>query len=152
MRLTNRLLLLALLAVACAKRADHAPAADSPAAASVAPAGLAGTKWKLVKFTGGNDSTKIPVDLDKYNIAFGADGKVSVQADCNRGAGTWSSPEPSRLKFSALATTRAMCPPGSLSDKFLGDFQYMTSWIQRNGHLYISLMADAGIYEFEPAR
>jgi len=27
----------------------------------------------------------------------------------------------------------------------------MRSWIQRNGHLYISLMADGGIYELEPA-
>jgi len=160
------LLSLALLSGACAKPADRsAPAdtvaaaqridtpkaqADTPTVATPTATGLAGTKWKLVKFMGMNDSTKVPKDLEKYTIAFGADGKVAVQADCNRGSGTWSSPEPSTLKFSQLATTMAMCPPGSLSNKFLGDFQYMRSWIQRNGHLYISLMADGGIYELEP--
>jgi len=126
---------------------------DTPARPTVTPTGLAGTKWRLVKFIGMNDVTKTPADPDKYTVEFGADGKVSVQADCNRGAGTWSSPEPSSLRFSALATTRAMCPPGSMSDRFLGDFEYMRSWrMNKDGHLFISLMADGGIYELEPAK
>jgi len=162
-----RRLCFVLLIVACSRPVDRTSPADSVAAsqavaakaksdsliaAGPTTAGLAGTRWKLVKFIGMNDSTKIPTNRDKYTIAFGADGKVEVQADCNRGSGKWSSPEPSALQVSQFATTRAACPPGSLSPKFLGDFQYMRSWILRNGHLYISLMADGGIYELEPLR
>jgi para-nitrobenzyl esterase len=44
-----------------------------------------------------------------------------------------------------------MCPPGSLSDRFLKDFQYMRSYVIKDGKLHISLMADGGIYDFEPA-
>jgi heat shock protein HslJ len=152
MRPTNRLFWIATLCVACGQQVNRAPA-DTTARPSAAPAGLAGTRWKLVEFIGMNDATKTPTDAERYNVAFGTDGKVSVQADCNRGSGTWSSPEPSSLRFSALATTRAMCPPGSMSDQFLQDFEHMRSWrTNKDGHLFISLMADGGIYEFEPAR
>jgi para-nitrobenzyl esterase len=85
------------------------------------------------------------------HVAFGADGKVSVKADCNRGHGTWTSSAPNALHFGPLATTRAMCPPGSMSDRFLRDFGHMMSYVLKDGKLHISLMADGGIYDFEPA-
>jgi para-nitrobenzyl esterase len=37
-----------------------------------------------------------------------------------------------------------------MSDRLFGDFQYVRSYIMKDGHLFISLMADGGIYEFEP--
>jgi para-nitrobenzyl esterase len=135
--------------------AGGAPApVESKADSVTAPAaavGLAGTTWRLVQFRSMDEKTLTPDKPDKYTVAFGTDGKVSVKADCNRGHGTWTSSDPSALKFGPLATTRAMCPPGSLSDRFLKDFQYMRSYVIKDGKLHISLMADGGIYDFEPA-
>jgi para-nitrobenzyl esterase len=50
-----------------------------------------------------------------------------------------------------LALTRAVCPPGSLHDQWLKQWPYIRSYVMQDGHLFLSLMADGGIYEFEPA-
>jgi uncharacterized protein YecT (DUF1311 family)/heat shock protein HslJ len=114
------------------------------------PTGLGNTSWQLVKFQGGDDKTLMPDDKAKYTIAFGEDGGVSVRIDCNRGRGTWKSSEPSQLEFGPLALTRAMCPPAPLNDRIPKDWQYVRSYTMKDGHLFLALMADGGIYEFEP--
>jgi heat shock protein HslJ len=114
------------------------------------PANLEGTSWQFVKFQGGDDKTLTPDDKAKYTIAFGTDGRVRVRFDCNRGRGTWKSSASNQLQFGPLALTQAMCPPGSLHDRFVKDWGYVRSYIIKNGHLFLSLMADGGIYEFEP--
>ena len=43
-----------------------------------------------------------------------------------------------------------MCPPGSLHDRIVKDWELVRSYIIKNGNLFLSLMADGGIYEFEP--
>jgi putative lipoprotein len=97
--------------------------------------GLGGTSWRLVKF---------------QTIAFGTDHSLSVRFDCNRGRDTWRSAAAPQLGFGPLALTRAMCPPGSLHDQLVKQWPYVRSYVMRNGHLFLSLMADGGIYEFEP--
>jgi para-nitrobenzyl esterase len=132
-------LTLALLCGACPQspRQDTAPS-------------LGGTSWQLVKFQGSDSKTLTPDDRAKYTIAFGADGRVSARIDCNRGTGTWKSSGANQLQFGALATSRAMCPPGSLYDRIVKDWEFVRSYTIKNGHLFLSLMADGGIYEFEP--
>jgi para-nitrobenzyl esterase len=130
---------LALLLSACAS----APPAD-------APVSLAGTSWQLVRFQGGDGKVVVPDERSKYTIAFAADGSVSVRFDCNRGRGSWKSDAPGRLLFGPLALTRAMCAPGSLHDQLVKHWFYVRSYVIRKGHLHLLLMADGGIYEFEP--
>ncbi len=113
-------------------------------------AGLGGTSWRLVKFQGGDDTTLTPDDGSKYTLAFGADGRVSARIHCNRGSGAWKSAGPNGLQLGPLALTRAMCPPGSLHNRVVKDWEYVRSYLIKDGHLFLSLMADAGIYEFEP--
>lgn len=125
---------------------------DAKAASSEDRASLAGTSWQLVKFQGGDDKISIPDNRAKYAISFNADSSVNVRFDCNRGRGTWKSPEPNRLQFGALALTRAKCPPGSLHDRIVKDWGFVRSYVIKDGHLFLSLMADGGIYEFEPMR
>jgi putative lipoprotein len=114
-----------------------------------APAELGGTSWRLVKFQGSDETTLKPDDPSKYTIAFGTDGRLSARIDCNRGMGTWKSSGP-QLEFGPLALTRAMCPPGSLHDHIVKQWPYVRSYLMKDGHLFVSLMADGGIYEFEP--
>jgi para-nitrobenzyl esterase len=112
--------------------------------------GLAGTSWQLVRFQGGDDTVLAPDDSARYTVAFAPDGRVSVRVDCNRGVGTWTSPGSGRIELGPLALTRAMCPPGSLHDFIVRQWGFVRTYLIRDHHLFLSLMADGGIFEFEP--
>lgn len=118
--------------------------------AAAAPSELAGSTWRLLRLRSSDDKVLTPESKAVYTVEFGRDGRVSVAGGCNRGNGTWTATPPSGLRFGPLATTRMMCPPESMSARFLGDFQYMRSYVIVDGRLHISLMADGGIYEFVP--
>jgi para-nitrobenzyl esterase len=125
---------------------------DTKAASSrtqSAIAGLAGTSWQLVKFQSGDGTTLTPDDQRKYTISFNADRSVNVRFDCNRGRSTWKSSGSNQLQFGPLALTRAKCPPGSLHDRIAKDWGFVRSYVLKEGRLFLSLMADGGIYEFE---
>jgi putative lipoprotein len=122
----------------------------APAPPQTATAGLEGTSWQLVKFQSSDDRALTPADKTKYTVAFESNGRVSVRIDCNRGHGTWKSSGPNQLAFGPLALTRAMCPPAPLNDRLAKDWQYVRSYVLKNDHLFLSLMADGGNYEFEP--
>jgi heat shock protein HslJ len=112
--------------------------------------GLGGSAWRLVRFQGGDGTTLTPDDRAKYTVDFGKDGGVSLRLDCNRGRGTWQTPGPGQLQFGPLALTRASCPPGSLHDHIAKQWSFIRGYVVKDGHLFLSLMADGGIYEFEP--
>lgn len=135
---------------ALVQRAIDSARMEAERAAAAAPSELAGSTWRLVQLQSSNDSVYAPEPKAVYTVEFGTDGRVSVVGGCNRGSGTYTVTPPSGLTFGPLATTRAMCPPGSMSARFLRDFQYMRSYVMVGGRLHISLMADGGIYEFAP--
>jgi heat shock protein HslJ len=111
---------------------------------------LARTSWQLVKFQGSDETTMTPGDRSKYTIEFGGDGQLIARVDCNRGRGSWKSSGPNQMAFGPLALTRAKCPPGSLHDQIVKQWGNIRSYVIRDGHLFLALMADGGIYEFEP--
>jgi heat shock protein HslJ len=111
---------------------------------------LQGTRWQLVRFQGGDGATLTPDDRSKYTIAFETGGRLTARVDCNRGRGTWKSDGPSQLQFGPMALTRAKCPPGSLHDQIVKQWPNIRSFVIKDGRLFLSLMADGGIYEFEP--
>ena len=125
------------------------PCAVSAQSPSTEPPGLAGTAWRLVEFLGGDDSKLTPDDRSKYTIAFGPDASAAVRFDCNRGRGTWKS-SGATLEFGPMALTRAACPPASLHDRLVRDFPLIRSYVMKDGHLFLALMADGGTYQFEP--
>ncbi len=110
---------------------------------------LAGTAWRLVRFEGGDGTVLTPDDRSKYTLTFEPGGRLAARVDCNRGSGTWRSSGPS-LELGPLALTRAMCPPGSLHDRIVKQLPYVRTYLVRDDHLFLSLMADGGIYELEP--
>jgi heat shock protein HslJ len=112
---------------------------------------LKDTSWQLVKFAGGDDQTLVPSDPAEYAIAFYTDGTVNVRIACNRGRGTWKSSQPAQLQFGPIALTRAMCPPAPLNNRLPRDLDSVRSYVLKDGHLFLSLMADGGTYEFSPA-
>lgn len=138
----RRAVLLVLLLSACTQTPP----------ATEAPAGLVGPTWQLVRFRGGDDKVVVPGDRTSYTLAFRADGTVSARIDCNRGHGGYQLAGKNRIEFGPMAITRAMCPPGSMHDHVVRQLPYIRSYVIKDGHLFLSLMADAGTYEFEPLR
>lgn len=112
---------------------------------------LQGTRWQLMKFQGGDGRTLSPDDPGKYTIEFTAGGQVAARIDCNRGRGAWKVTGTSQLELGPLALTRAKCPEGSLHDQIVKQWASIRSFVIKDGHLFLSLMADGGIYEFAPA-
>lgn len=111
---------------------------------------LGGTSWQLVRFQGSDGASLTPGDGSKYTISFDGAGGVSARIDCNRGHGTWTSAGANQLQFGPLALTRAMCPPGPLTDRLPRDWDNVRSYTLKDGHLFLSLVADGGTYEFAP--
>jgi heat shock protein HslJ len=160
LRLTGCLISLTLIAGCTATGWDHDSPAPPPAVSRTAPAPapagdsahfeLAGTAWRLVEILSMDDSVFTPGDRSRYTLAFAADGTATLHADCNGGSGTWTSQGPNQLQFGPIAATRAMCPPDSLADRYLRQFEWIRSYVLRNGHLFLATMADGAIIEFEP--
>lgn len=165
--MTSRVVLVTatLLLSACgASNDDAAPVEPAePAAAPVEETvaatdanSLAGTKWRLIEFQSMDDGqgTTAPDDRSKYVMQLNDDGSVNMQLNCNRATGSWtaeaSSDESGSFGFGPLAMTRALCPPPSMDEQIGMHAEYIRSYLLRDGNLYLSLMADGGIYAWEP--
>jgi heat shock protein HslJ len=111
---------------------------------------LTGTSWRLLNIASMDDTVYLPDDPAKYTLTFGVDGAASMAADCNRGTVSWASESPGQLQFGPVAVTRAMCPPQSLSETYLAQFEWVRSYVMKDGHLFLATMADGSIVEFEP--
>jgi len=116
-----------------------------------AGASLSGTTWQLVRFQGGNDRVLTPDDRAKYTLVFDGGGSVAARVDCNRGRATWKAGASGQLELGPLLLTRAKCPDESLHDQIAKQWPAIRSFMLKDGHLFLSLMADGGVYEFEPA-
>ena len=75
---------------------------------------------------------------------------VRIKADCNSGTGAWTSESPGQLQFAPIAATQAECGPESLHDRYMSQFQWVRSYVMKDGHLFLATMADGSIMEFEP--
>ncbi len=157
-RVGATVLVMGAMLTACAvpRGPAQSPPQTSAAVAAVNP--LAGTEWRLVSFQSMDDAigTKKPADPDQYTMRLNADGTVQMRLNCNRAMGSWSAdPGPEgtsgHFEFGPLAMTRALCPPPSLDEQIAAHAQYVRSYLLRDGRLYLSLMADGGIYAWEPA-
>lgn len=111
---------------------------------------LEGTAWRLLNITSMDDTVSIPEESGNYTLRFDAEGRFAIKSDCNQASGNWSSGSTGQLMFSVLATTRALCPPGSLSESYLAQFEWVRSYTSSDGHLFLATMADGSIIEFEP--
>ena len=134
-----RILIAVLLAAGCARMEP-------------APGSLGGTSWQLVRFQGGDRTVLAPDDRSKYTLAFNANGRVAARLDCNRGTGSWKSARQGQLELGPMAVTRAMCPPGSIDHEISKRLFYVRSYVMKNDRLFLSMMADGGVFELEPLR
>ena len=117
---------------------------------------LNNTSWRLVEFQSMDDSIGIkrPESSSQYTMRLNADGTVNMRLNCNRAHGRWSAKpggngSSGNFEFGQLAATRALCPPPSMDESIVAQAQYIRSYLFEGERLYLSLMADAGIYVWE---
>lgn len=106
--------------------------------------------WEWQQFQGSDDSLVTPPDPSHYTVTFLPEGKLAIQADCNRAKGTFNAKQPEvALKVGGI--TRMMCPADSLMDVFLRHLEESTSYVFRDGKLHLALKIDGGIVTFAAA-
>ena len=128
----------------------------TPPSAGTAPS-LQGTTWVLESFQSMDDAqgTQRAEPPGAYTLQFLPEGRVAMRLDCNRGTASWSH-TPSAdgvsgaIKFSPVAATRALCAPPHFGDRLARDLPDIKGYLLRDGKLYLSLRADAGIYAWRP--
>jgi len=145
----------AVILLSVALLAGFSPPSEKAAAAPDSP--LAGTEWRLVEIQSMDDTvgTVRPDDPSRYTMRLNGNGTIVLRLNCNRASGTWSAeagPDRSRgrFEFGPLAATRAHCPPPSLDEQVSSQAHYVRSYLLKDGRLCLSLMADGGIYVWEP--
>ncbi len=120
---------------------------------------LAGTSWQLLAIQSMDDAqgTAKVNEPSRFTLEFGPDGRASLRLDCNRGTGDYRAVpagdgSSGSLSFGPIAATRALCPPPHLDERIARDMAQVRSYLLKDGKLYLSLLADGGIYEWAPVR
>ncbi len=119
---------------------------------------LAGTVWQLHAVQSMDDAQGIMrvADPRRFTIHFESGGRANLTLDCNRGGGRWESTPAGEgsgtLRFGPIAATRARCPPPHLDERIARDMAWVRSYRLQDGKLFMSLLADGGIYEWHPHR
>lgn len=146
-RLTTSTVALAALAMttACATTPDNQDRPD----------GLTGTSWRLLEMQSMDDAqgTTRANNPDRYIVTFSDDGTAYMKLDCNRGRSSYETASTGEaqgsLTFGNIASTMAMCPPDSLSEKLSKQLGFVRNYVLRGGQLNMTLMADGGILVWE---
>jgi heat shock protein HslJ len=68
-----------------------------------------------------------PADPTRYTITFEASGRATLLLDCNRGSAQWTR-DGDKLSLSPVASTKMMCPRGSLDVAFASDLAQVAQW------------------------
>jgi heat shock protein HslJ len=154
-----RIFVTVTLLALCAGTAQGADVEKTPQAeAGASPVrSLQDTQWRLVEFQSMDDATGTvrPSDPSAYSMRLNRDGTVTMRLNCNRASGSWfaepgSDGASGRFEFGTLAATRALCPPPSMDERIAANAGFIRSYLLKDGRLYLSLMADGGIYAWEP--
>ncbi len=130
--------------------ATEQPAAEESAAAT-SNSELAGTSWEMVQIQSMDDNSWAPEDPTRYTLTLEEDGSAHMQLDCNQGRSSWSSDGAPEISFGSVASTMALCQDDGLSERYASQFEFVRSYVMRDGHLFLATMADGAIIEFRPA-
>jgi para-nitrobenzyl esterase len=114
---------------------------------------LAGTEWLLIGERAGPGVQPREAPLGKYRLALDRSGTMSIQVDCNRGAGSWRmeplGPSNGRLQFGPIAVTEALCNDEGLGERVAASLGRGGTYSLYDGRMTFST-ADGAVLTFEP--
>lgn len=113
---------------------------------------LENTAWQLVEIRGSDSSDNL-TEADGsalYTALFNADGSVNFRLDCNRGFGQWQADEDGgTISITVGGVTRAMCPPGSISDQVSAAYAELQRYSFEGGMLVLEPASGTSVYVWE---
>lgn len=122
------------------------PPVTAPGTGAISPVGA--WNWESVI----SSAEKVTVSQpDRYRLQLQAGGKAQVLADCNRGQGTYASDGRS-FSIRIAGVSRAACPSGSLSGRYLKALEAAVGLRIRGENLFLDLPADGGTMKFLRAK
>lgn len=170
--IVSSLVLLAVLLAACAAPTETAPVEpteDMDASVSATLTAVASTaggdtgtgiepmsqtdlvdviwEWSALKETMPASQSVVP-NPENYTVTFSADGTLSVKADCNVAAGSYTV-SGSQMTITLGPTTLAECGPESSYDQFLGLLGQVDGFGSGYGNLVLTLAEGAGEMYFQ---
>jgi heat shock protein HslJ len=119
----------------------------APAAPSAGTAPLGTWLWQRTEYA--NDTTVVSQDPSKYTLALLADGRYNIQADCNRGSGSYTV-SGAQITFQPGPMTLAACLPGSQDSVFLRDLRQVVTYVMDGENLVLNMRIDTGNMVFSP--
>lgn len=95
----------------------------------VAQAALISTEWQWqeLQILGERGTTTTVPNPENYTLRFSEDGTFSLQADCNRGAGSYTL-DGLEINLQLGPMTLAACAPDSLSDQYISRLSAVSSF------------------------
>jgi len=124
--------------------------AASDGSASAQPE-LLNTVWQWQEYQDQADVNNITVgEPEKYTLQLLADGTYQLQADCNKGQGSYTL-EGSSLTLQPGPMTMAACGPESQDADFLTKLFDVVTYVIEDGKLFLNLKMDAGNMVFGAA-
>ena len=121
----------------------------SPGNGAETTVNIIGATWEWVEFQSGDGSTLTVDNPTVYTLLLNDDATVAIQADCNYAAGTYNL-NGSSLTIALGPMTMAMCPPDSLSDRYVRMLGDVVTYVVEDNVLYLNLKMDAGNMVFKP--
>jgi para-nitrobenzyl esterase len=112
------------------------------------PRELAGTNWRWIALASSTETLTV-LEPDRYTLAFTNGDRVALRADCNRGAGSVAFPAAGVVQFGPLALTRALCPSGSLGERFAREVGRAARWSVRGDELALELESGEAVLRFK---
>jgi heat shock protein HslJ len=118
----------------------------APALGTVSPIGA----WHWESLI--SSAEKVAVNQpERYKLQLQAGGKAQVVADCIGGQGSYSSDGRS-FSIKITKITRAVCPAGSQSGRYLKALEAVIAQRVRGKNLFLDLPADGGTMKFVQAK
>lgn len=105
-------------------------------------------KWEQTLFNDGKLVTA--ADPNRYLIEFGADNRLSIQADCNRVLGTYTT-QANQITLTLGPSTLVACPPDSQADEFTTQLGNVGSFLFDGDKLILEIKFDSGSMTFAPS-
>lgn len=110
---------------------------------------LIGVTWQWVQFQSSNSTTVDPAADEVDQVLFNNDGTVTIETTCASGSGTFQDTADG-LDIDLTEVDAGACGADSPTALLLRDLEMATSYVIRDGQLFIALPMDGGIHQFEP--
>jgi heat shock protein HslJ len=113
------------------------------------PPNLVGPTWQWTTNSDPAAGTQVIPNPELYTVTFNEDGTLGVVADCNTGAGSYTT-SGSLIAITVSNVTASDCGPDSLGQSFIARLNIGYEYYFQGSTLVINLRTDAGSIGFAP--